>query len=515
MQQQFRAVRYLIAVITTLACVGCTGCARDDTKSGANAAKNRDYYLPYVAPGTGLSLVDASDFGKILTSVVGDASQIRLFAAVPPLGVEPRMGSPYAVLALSGSQWYRVWLTKDKSQAPAMRGSPVTATVCSTQVIYLDLNDPDTGILRFKDAGQNQTCHDDDDQAHAIALADIADTAPFTFGGRLVEQIHSAAGTLEGVVLVQDNSLVLLRYPSGLSSILIQSLPQETTVASLQRMPGAVWLQIGTEWRRVSIADGLSPPRYVQQAGYAVPSAPTTDSEYIYFLETASAESHTRLWRLRLDGTSGAETIFDTPDKITYLTNTAARVWLYQDGSSTQKLWWIDKQDIPAGIHLQDEIGSGGIAYIPSRDRLMISLQDVAQNRFTVKVVDDTGVDLLQVPDAQFELNRANFPYLFDLGGNTSRTFVGLVRGSNLFQTRSGAELIGYNLESLEGKHMFTYGESLTVVASGFGAVGLGRYYVMTPTGESGPDLFAFDLENNRFALFPKTPGVNETPLEF
>lgn len=507
-------MRGLVAVLAALACVGCTGCTRDETQAATGVLKNRGYYLPYLTDGVNLSLVDAADFDRILSSVLGDVSQVRLIASVPPRGAEPRLASPYALLALVGSQWYRIWLTTSKSQAPEKRGSPVAASVCLTQTIYLDLNDPDTAVLRFKDAGENQTCLDGDDRANAIALTDLVDPLPFAFNGRLVDQIHSAGGLLEGLVLIQDNALRLLRYPSGEISTLIASLPP-VAVGSLGRAPGAIWIEIGSEWRRVSVANGLSPTRYLQEEGYSVGTAPSADSDYFYVLDTANTAKHTRLWRLRLDGTSDAEIIYEAPDEINYVTNTAGRIWLYEDAPSQQKLSWIDKKNTAAGARVQVEIGSGGIAYIPGHDRLMISIQDVNQGRFTVKVIDDSGATMLEITNAQFELQRRDVPYLFEFGGDVYSSFVGVVTGGDLFQTRSGSELVGYSLKSLEGRYLFTYGESLTLVQSGTGPAGLGWYSAMTPTGESGPDLFAFDLENHRFKLFPKTPGTSETPVPF
>jgi hypothetical protein len=217
---------YLLSALVALGCVGGSGCS-DGAGSGTKSIRN--HYLPYVAEGVGLYLVDASDFTATSLIVPGDIANVRLFASVPSSENQSRLAVPYAIAVLVESQWYRVWLGKDKPQQSVAIGAPLTASICSSHAVYPDLARPESAVLRYVDAGSNSVCFDADDQVSAIALADGGTATLLNAPGRLVEQIHSATGVLEALVLVQGNSLVLQQYPTAAASVLVESLSRATT----------------------------------------------------------------------------------------------------------------------------------------------------------------------------------------------------------------------------------------------------------------------------------------------
>lgn len=508
---------FLVIVLAYLTFTGCNG-----GNTGAPEppiAANREYFLPYLAGADGLYLVYAGRFDDVSHIISGEVTQVRQVVAVPPIGSVPRIATPHALVFVNDSQWRRVWLGKNRSQTPALLGPRLTHAICTSQLIYGDLGNPDTSLLRYSDAGLNDSCFDSDDQFFTFAIGTAADPAFFDFEGVLIDQIHGASGALKGLVLIRGTSLVLLEYPSGATTTLLDTL--SVPAYALQRVPDGLWLQIGNDWRRVSVPAGLSPVRYTIANGYGRFTAHATDADYFYFLDTGLASGDgtpSRLWRLRMDGSADAEIIYESPSEaIDYVTNTAGRVWLSKSNQDPQKLLWLDKNNIANAPQLAEQIGSGAIGYVRAGDRLAINVQDTTNLPYRVKLVRDDGSVLLNVANAQFELYKVDFPSFFSLGRENQSAHIVLVeRGDNLDGTNGnqGAGLFTYDTQTLEKTHMYTFDRNRILLGFGFGHAGLGIYYdTDSMLNTTGPDLFAYDVENGRFKIFPATPGINEAPI--
>lgn len=423
-----------------------------------------------------------------------------------------------AVLVVYNRRLTRIGLSaSDQGTRPVLADD--ISTICSLDVIPLDLTDSSKSWVLYQIPGSNNECFDDDD---VQALARISDGSKVAVSNdfRILNPFYDETGKASSFLVYRDGSVVLL---DGALSAPRQLINAPDGVGMLLNSRSNALIATDSELFRVSASGAVSTNLYPAQSGeskfgyaddgsavYLLRSYSRTDIPII--LTTQIAE----VLKIPVDGTAAATSFLTLEDQglitsaattdgtftfvLSSSINTGASTSLrsvpLSNGSTTPQV--IEPASADRSITLQTD----------GQSPLFYSLVPTSSGSPILKMRSDAGVVKSFGTDSFLEYRAPTSRQLVDVAQrpDSSGTFVSYVS--------SGRRVLSVINHSTSSETVLKADIDLQerFVPGGFGNAGIGSV-VSAESFEVPSDVFYYDVSSAKAGRLTSTTNLAEIPL--
>lgn len=514
-----------VALVCATIIVGCGGGGGGD--SGSPGAPSGGRFYPFV-------VVDAAD--NILRMDAAGVPSLQSIKTLTGNGLgDTGFGMPAllhgrvsggvfsdpiadGVLVVYNRRLTRVGLSSSDQSLKTVLADDIS-TICSLDVIPLDLTDSSKSWVLYQVPGSNNECFDNDD---VQALARISDGTKVAVSNdfRILNPFYDEAGKASSFVAYQSGSVVLL---DGALAAPKRLLDAPDGASTLLNSRSNALIATDSELFRVSAGGTVSPNLYSAQAGetkfgyaddgsavYLLRSYSRTDIPVI--LTTQIAE----VLKLPVDGTAAAST-FLTLENQGFITSAATtdstlafvlsssvgagassslRSVPLSSGSTTPQV--IEAASAERSITLQSD----------GQSPLFYSLVPTSGGSATLKMKSDANAVKSFQPGSFLEYRAPSSRQLIDVAQkpDSASSFVSYISGG-----RRVLSVVNHSTSS-ETVLKADIGLQERFTPGGFGTVGIGAV-VSTESFEVPSDVFYYDVPSAKAERLTSTANQAEVPL--
>lgn len=474
-------------------------CLHDDEAAAAREAPPRDHYILYGGEYSSLHGVDAADFTPepMLTGLVADMLFQQKAGTLE--GDVIRDYRPYSLVYLKDGHWYRRSMRTDHDPGAIQVSSETDPPFCFVPpaLIETDLADPEAAILIYP-RGPEGNC----DQMRMVHVTDSPETDPIPIdlnpSALLAGLYYDVDGRLTGVLAIEaEPAFEIALYNADFTQreVLINSWH---SVDAMVGSASYTFLEIDDKVYRIDPVAGTAVVKHTLEAGYNAGSV-LADESSMYFVEHAPAPA--RLWRLALDGDSGAELVRESEASLSLVGLTDTHV-VFRDGGDLVTL-----AKSATAAELPTRIGDADLPAWTAGAYVFHNVPEIVSGALQWRAVlrQGDGTLVFDLPRSEwvghaphFELKLRNYYDRPSAFGLLARGYSGQYNSTGL----QGATLESFDFLGGGTRVMGSVAGSMTIDAHELsGPVGVGRAIV-----NGQPSFLGLDLERGVVELLGTDP---------